>query len=349
MAWSPATPTLPSLHEDHSFRSDQLDSPRRHSFDGGPSPRTWMMVLYAATGIFQPLLVDVIKGRGGAPRNMLLPMLANVLGMALVRPASEALGVATAAEAYGGKSHAWARRPLTVRAVAFATLLDFAAGWLSTLGLLLVGAGGFIIVYAGGAGFTALLSYLFLGRKLDRRQVCGVVAITLGLALNSMISAEFFRGAPSGGSWNGTLIAVAGTVLHSGALVAGERALLLGAPDGLTPWALSSTMGSVEAGALVGYNGLLAALVMGMGALAASVSKEGASLQEVAALYAVLLAINTLHAVRGEERAAATPPTTPTTPAAVPGGCSARHHDCPARRLLHCYCCYTTNYYCYYY
>lgn len=73
--------------------------------------------------------------------------------------------------------------------VVLPTAVDLCSGVLVMMGLLVVGSGVYVVIYSSCTAWTAVLSHLFLRRRLTRMQWLGVVLCTLGLAANGLASA----------------------------------------------------------------------------------------------------------------------------------------------------------------
>ena len=75
------------------------------------------------------------------------------------------------------------------RRVLVPTAVDLCSGVLVMMGLLVVGSGVYVVIYSSCTAWTAVLSRLFLRRRLARMQWLGVALCTLGLAANGLASA----------------------------------------------------------------------------------------------------------------------------------------------------------------
>lgn len=193
----------------------------------------WWVGVYAATGACQPLIVERLARAKLAPQIALWPMLANCVGMSLVLPLSCLLGMRPS------------RRPVRLGVAWKASVVDFGSAVLLNTALVRSGATAFTLAYSSCALFVALIGT----RSLRVEQWSGVILVTLGLALYS-------RG--GGGSDDAFSLALAllGSVGHSTMYVCAERALATGA---LTPFELSTAMGTSQSLVLIAWSSLCVA------------------------------------------------------------------------------------------
>ena len=143
-----------------------------------------LLSAYLVSGIFQPILVDVVRymgGEGSRSPPTLLPMLFSCIGMS----------VAGAVQCRRWTLTEWK----TLRQVGFWVLVivDFLSGVFIYAGLEVVGSGTFILIYASCLPWTAVLSRCLLKTPIPRHRWIGVGIITLGLsttALQSFLEVE---------------------------------------------------------------------------------------------------------------------------------------------------------------
>lgn len=171
----------------------------------------WLGV-YTLTGVLQPISVDFVRYNGAlGSKVMLIPMLCNTLGMWLASSFSMLCGLDT-------EQHP---RPSLSKAVVVAAVLDFSSGLLVMLGLLSVGSAEFAVIYSSCTAWTAVLSWI-CGIPLKPQEWAGVVLVTLGLLLNAAVKQEEGQGVDSSSSVIGSLVLLAGTILHSACFVYNE-------------------------------------------------------------------------------------------------------------------------------
>lgn len=182
------------------------------------------VVLYVVTGILQPVLIDSLRMRSCLGRKvLLLPTLANVLGMACCG------ALATAADRTALVARLRADGALR-RSLLLTAAVDLLSGMLLTSGILLTGGAVFVVLYNSCPAWTALLSWRFLDRPLSSRQAGGVVVVCLGLMANVLGTSEQLRGGGGGGDdaatvAAGSFVVLLGCVLHSAFFVLSERSL----------------------------------------------------------------------------------------------------------------------------
>ncbi len=273
-------------------------------------------LLYLLSGIVQPLLTDAIKYRGGTGRQdnslppTLLPTLANASGMASVTILSALLkrfqrvfrknwrsSASKRLELFSSLD-ATAYRPLTMKVLSRATLIDFASAVLVTRGLLLVGSGVYTVIYSSTTAWTAVISYLSGTSKPSSSQWLGIAIVTLGLFANSygvLLDANSASQAKAYQLLLGAIFVLCGTVLHGGAFVYNERVIK---GEQVSPFQLCGHIGGVEAIAILLYNAVL--LVIGYSPselYLESVRQSGSGIGQVLMAYILLVLTNGLHAL----------------------------------------------------
>ena len=244
------------------------------------APSTLWLAVYSTTGALQPLLVDRLRERGLAPKVLLGPMLANMLGMALVAPMREVF-------AAGGGSWAGTVRGCW-RDVGVAIVLDFWSAALLCIALLSCGAAAFTLIYSSCALLVAVIGSC-AGTALRSEQWVAVLLATAGIVGYELAASARGGGAGGGGGVFGVALACLGSLGHSAMFVYAEHALKRCARHALTPFRLSSLMGAVEALAIAAW---IAAVVVAGG--------DDFALGDYALVlraYAPLVLVDALHAL----------------------------------------------------
>ena len=323
-------------------------------------PLVAVVVLYLATGVLQPTLVDWVKYCGAAGMKhppAMLTLLSNTAGMALAAPSAwlvlrmrclptgfrQQLAVAAGCQSAlavlpdtGALTTAvpraevntlsawrgpvtrslWMFRRLCDRRVVVASSIDLCSGLLVMIGLLSVGSGMYVIIYSSCTAWTAVISRVFLGKRLHPLQAIGVVLCTLGLCANGLASAlhveetalvdtedhpatRAFHGQTRGAVVVGALAVLAGSILHSGMFVLVEKgAASRGMRDEIAPLDMCSRMGCVESGVVACWvAGLVMAFSPAEVLVAPQLAAHNTTLWYAGMLYAALTAANMLHAL----------------------------------------------------
>lgn len=135
-----------------------------------------ILSLYIITGILQPTIIDYLRihhylGHKG----LLIPTLANTLGMAFV--------------GFMVSKEKWQTFLVTMpskmkKMILMTAFVDLISGMCLTLGLLYTGGGIFVILYNSCPMWTALLSFFWAGKKLNLVQILGVSLVSVGLIMN---------------------------------------------------------------------------------------------------------------------------------------------------------------------
>ena len=198
---------------------------------------------YVLSGCMQTLLVDSLRlHRALGQRILLLPTLANVVGMALCGSCASAaerrlvVGLLRSSPALRSR-------------VAIAAAVDLLSGMLLTIGLLLTGGSVFIVLYNSVPVWTAALSWLVLGRRLGWRKLAGVVAVCAGLILSALGTHEQHAGSSSARfALAGSAACLGGSLLHSAMFLLSEAAL--SREKSFPPLLWPCALGSVESCAM---------------------------------------------------------------------------------------------------
>ena len=238
-----------------------------------PSPWAVCAMVYVLTGVVQPTLTDIVRYSGGggghAVPPLMLTLLASTLGMAIVpvgtciasrcrrdlRGTAGRLKNAPPLEGGGGGGGSKLSRPDPVAAVALLILVDLVSASLIQGGLLMVGSGVYVVMYASTTFWTAAIASASGATVLTARQWTAVLLLTGGLVINGhgQLSAAGSDG--SGGTTVvGSSIILAGSALHALFFVLAEKLLRPGTagPSGgpagpalLAPDRLSGILGQV--------------------------------------------------------------------------------------------------------
>jgi drug/metabolite transporter (DMT)-like permease len=255
-----------------------------------PTPLWVTMAIYVATALMQPTLTDEIRYSGGAGHVGWPPT--------VLATASNTVAMASLlAIAPGG----WAALRQTLRSKSSATVLmctaiDFASGCLLTTGLLMVGGGTFVVVYASTSVWTAIWARC-TGQRLSFGRWAGVGMVFAGMVLHS--SQGLMHAAAEGMAASTSLVlglcaVVVGTMLHAAMFVVSELAIKQSQIDLLQ---LCAGMGLIETTVLLLWNGLLlTAFGPSLYLPDAPPAREGAGLQRVLLLYLLLTLVNAVHA-----------------------------------------------------
>jgi len=138
-----------------------------------------VLSLYLASGIFQPIIVDVVRylgGDGSTSPPTCLPMLFSCIGMT----------VAGLLQFRTWNATEWTL--LSKPGFWILTLVDFLSGAFIYAGLEIVGSGTFILIYASCLPWTAILSRCLLRSPIPNYKWVAVVIITAGLATTALQS-----------------------------------------------------------------------------------------------------------------------------------------------------------------
>jgi drug/metabolite transporter (DMT)-like permease len=145
------------------------------------------ILVYTLTGILQPVLVDILRYHGADGGKLLLPMLANTLGMMLTIFLSSSSSAKSSPATPSGVVSQWRGKWKTL---AHVTLVDMMSGASIMTGLLFVGSGTYVVIYSSCTIFSALLARRLLRRHLSRMRWLAVVCITVGVAASGYINAS---------------------------------------------------------------------------------------------------------------------------------------------------------------
>ena len=178
--------------------------------------------------------------------------------------------------------------------VLICTALDFVSGCLLTTGLLMVGGGMFVVVYASTTVWTALWAR-WSGQHLSAGRWAGVLLVFAGMVLNSSQGLEQAAAESVAASTLvlGLCAVVVGTMLHAAMFVYSELAIKQAQIDLLL---LCAGMGLLESVTLSLWNLLLLATMGTTLYRPEEPPARDASSRELCLLYAGLTVINAVHA-----------------------------------------------------
>ena len=176
-----------------------------------------MLAAYVTSGCLQTMTVDWLRlHRALGHRYLLLPTLANVIGMACC-------GFFPAQVEWRATMRLVRHSPKVRVRISRAAAVDLASGALLTGGLLLTGGGVFAVLYNSVPAWTALLSRLVLGQQLAARKLLGVVTVCAGLALNVLGTQQ--HSASDSETLMGAGAVLTGSFLHSTLFLLSELAV----------------------------------------------------------------------------------------------------------------------------
>ena len=173
--------------------------------------------IFVATGVASPLLISLLQSSGACESTTLLFVVPNYVGMALsvfFQPKNE--GLMGYVEVAGGDSikvgcestpksstPSSSPPPSPSRAavaqekktkaiphllIVFLCIIDAISAGLNLTGLVFCGSGVYTVVYSSVTMWTAIFSWIILGRKLQALQWLGIWIIVVGLSLTSVFA-----------------------------------------------------------------------------------------------------------------------------------------------------------------
>ncbi|ESU35483.1 Hypothetical protein DHA2_30448 [Giardia duodenalis] len=161
-----------------------------------------LVVIYVVTGIFQPIVLDLISRMGGAEKQAFLFPIPNSMGMALL------MAIPTRKSHYSRRASLY-KFP---KEIIVMTLIDVSATTLTLFGQLMIGSGLYIIVYSSLTIWSAIGSLLLLKRHFTWPMWMGVVVVTIGLMISGVGAFTTFGLS----TLIGMAVTLVGTILHSG-------------------------------------------------------------------------------------------------------------------------------------
>eukprot|EP00667_Euglena_gracilis_P009118 EG_transcript_9250 len=261
--------------------------------DGPWLPTYVSIFLYVASGICQPMFVDLLKYQGVmGGKDPLLPsthmgVLLNMFGMVFV-------GIAYLMH------NPWPQLSWTqYQNMGIICFIDLLSQAMVMYGQLKVGGGLYVVLYSSCTVWTAVLCRCLLGKILRKRQWMGVAEVTGGLILSKLnlllvsteVSHVFVVDQLTGGA-----ILLVGAVLHSLTAVATEWLLAVKpGEEPVSPMYLAGWMGFVSTTLLVAYNLCLASLYGFRTVFVAPVDAAAGSWRVISLGLPVLLLVNAVH------------------------------------------------------
>eukprot|EP00668_Euglena_longa_P016651 GGOE01020939.1.p1 GENE.GGOE01020939.1~~GGOE01020939.1.p1 ORF type:complete len:371 (-),score=83.17 GGOE01020939.1:479-1591(-) len=209
--------------------------------------------LYVASGICQPMFVDLLKYQGFmGGKDPSLPsthmgVLLNMFGMIFV-------GIVYLFY------NPWPQLSWTqYKKMGMICLVDLLSQAMVMFGQLKVGGGLYVVLYSSCTVWTAVLCRCLLGKVLRKRQWMGVAEVTGGLILSKLnlllVSSPGEHSVFMVDQFTGGIILLLGAVLHSLAAVATEWLLALKpGEEPVSPMFLAGWMGFVSTALLAAYN-----------------------------------------------------------------------------------------------
>ncbi len=180
-------------------------------------------------------------------------------------------------------------------------------------GLVSVGGGTFVVIYASCTAWAALGGRFYLGRRITTVQWVGIVVVCVGLGLSAVASSRAAAASAATTSGDaatasvstfvaGLLLVLVGSVLHSMVFVLSDAFLVSG--TNVLPWELCSYIGRIETTALLAWNAALGVYWLVVGrtrAVPDTIDGDvdvaaGSSLVVTVALFTVLWLVNAFHA-----------------------------------------------------
>lgn len=221
-----------------------------------------LLACYVFTGTIQPILVDYLRMHNAVGRKLLLvPTLCNVLGMA-------ACGVLASASEWSN-AHDILRHDRRIRRLLLkGVAVDLISGLLLMAGLMCSGSSVFTVLYNSVPAWTALISRVFLGRRLSTGRLAGVLIVCFGLGLNVLGTQQHANAAGFSplAALGGSAAILIGSLLHSAMFLLTERAVRSGNSFDrraitIAPAIWSCLLGSIESIFMTGWVLVTSALI----------------------------------------------------------------------------------------
>ena len=182
-----------------------------------------LLVLYVASGVLQPILVEILHYNGACDRSTLLFLLPNYIGMSF-----------SIFSNWGARNQGVVRWGPIVGLCA----VDIFSQLCIMFGLVYAGSLLFSILYSSCTVWTAVFSNFFLGKKLHWMQWFGVLIVFIGLTLG-------LHGSISIGNYEvslGIFLILLGSMFHSLSYIIAET-ILSRVSDPIAPEMLTTIMG----------------------------------------------------------------------------------------------------------
>ena len=125
-----------------------------------------LLLAYIASGVMQPVLIEVLTYNGACETSTMMYILPNYVGMAL------SFIVNCRNSCKQGK--------IQIRTICILSSVDIISQYLNFSGLVNAGSLIFTVIYSSVTVYTAIFSYIFLGRQLHTMQWIAVFVIMLG-------------------------------------------------------------------------------------------------------------------------------------------------------------------------
>jgi len=183
-----------------------------------------ILAAYIASGVCQPVLIELLAYNGMCEKNTMLYVLPNYIGMSL----SFLMNFRNSCRQ--GKIQ-WTT-------IIILSSVDIISQYLNFSGLVNAGSLIFTVIYSSVTVYTAIFSCVFLNRQLHSMQWIAVFLIMLGLIFGGRGAAQL------GGEdvWLGVIQIFIGSMFHSLTYILSEF-LLKNATDPIAPEMLSTLMG----------------------------------------------------------------------------------------------------------
>ena len=159
------------------------------------------LALYVLSGVFQPILIEVLNYSGAAEKSTMLFILPSYVAMALAPLSNRAV---------------FKKKITILKYIVGICLTDIASNYLNFTGLINAGSGIYTVLYSSVVVYTAMMSYFVLARNLHIAQWIGIFTMVAGLMLSGI---QGLAGGnmldPTSDEALGVLQIFAGTLLHS--------------------------------------------------------------------------------------------------------------------------------------
>ena len=183
-----------------------------------------ILAAYIASGVCQPVLIELLAYNGMCEKNTMLYILPNYIGMSL--------------SFLMNFRNSWRQGKIQWTTIVILSSVDILSQYLNFSGLVNAGSLIFTVIYSSVTVYTAIFSYVFLNRQLHSMQWIAVFLIMLGLIFGG-------RGAAELGGRDvslGVIQIFIGSMFHSLTYILSEF-LLKNASEPIAPEMLSTLMG----------------------------------------------------------------------------------------------------------
>jgi drug/metabolite transporter (DMT)-like permease len=193
-----------------------------------------VLLLYVATGVLQPVILEVLNYHGTCEHSTMLFILPTYLGMSMTYFFSESSDKPVLYSTRITKNN--------IQIVSLLCALDILSQTLNLTGLVFTGSLLFTILYSSCTIWTAIFSYIILNRSLHFVQWISVFVIVFGLAIASFGSVMDHK-TTTDVIFGGILI-LSGSIFHSLTYILSEKIMVQNV-DRIPPENLSYIMGFV--------------------------------------------------------------------------------------------------------